>query len=246
MKHKLLLALLSISLISQSAWAAKGGKPSEPVIAEDVDCIECVDTVDIADGAVTTDKVSTEFLDIISQLNERIDILEATSSLYAVDGNGNRIDPFVSRFSESVTHFITALTPTGYIFHVVTNQEQGGSSFGEEGDVYIAKVLLFSFFGCQGQPYTDDIDPFRSYLDNGVVLVGYNSTGNKELFSAKSVSLSQVGIASQSGPSGCLDRNPGTITGLIPLIPNDPIETGLSVMQFSTPITIQRAVDTNP
>jgi hypothetical protein len=36
------LAVMYIALLSQSVWAGKGGKPPEPVIADDVDCIGCV------------------------------------------------------------------------------------------------------------------------------------------------------------------------------------------------------------
>ena len=67
-----------LAIVSQSVWAAKGGKPEPgPVVAEDLDCVGCVDTGDIADGAVTTDKVSAELLDTISLPNDRIDALEA-------------------------------------------------------------------------------------------------------------------------------------------------------------------------
>jgi hypothetical protein len=50
------LAVMYVALATNSAWAAKGGKPPSepvPVIAEDVVCDGCVDTGDIADGAVT-------------------------------------------------------------------------------------------------------------------------------------------------------------------------------------------------
>ena len=57
----ILAALLVATLIPAQVFAAKPIKPPPPpVTAEDVVCDGCVNTIDIEDGAVTTNKLSTQ------------------------------------------------------------------------------------------------------------------------------------------------------------------------------------------
>ncbi len=96
--HILIIASLVVTTqFSTLAFAAKGGKPPpQPVVAEDVDCTGCVDTADIASGAVNTDKLSAEFLQLINQLEARVTALvnpqQPPDREFIDNGNGTVTD----------------------------------------------------------------------------------------------------------------------------------------------------------
>jgi hypothetical protein len=95
------LAVMYVALATNSAWAAKGGKPPSepvPVIAEDVVCDGCVDTGDIADGAVTYQELSPVVVDDINLLDSRIATQDSRTEIVAVDSNGNVIGRVMSVF----------------------------------------------------------------------------------------------------------------------------------------------------
>jgi hypothetical protein len=68
MKHKLLLALLSIALVSQSVWAAKGGKP--PPIPQP-NHVVWVDANGVMIGDAQTD-VRPEIANVYFEVNESL------------------------------------------------------------------------------------------------------------------------------------------------------------------------------
>jgi hypothetical protein len=74
MKANFLICLLVFAGLSTNAFAVKPIKPPPPpVTAEDVVCDGCVNTIDIEDGAVTTNKLSTQLQQQNDALRSDID-----------------------------------------------------------------------------------------------------------------------------------------------------------------------------
>ena len=77
MKANYLIYLLMYSVLAADICSAK--PPPKP--AGDLECEECVGTNDIEDGAITTQKFSTDVQDAINQLKTRIAELESRPPL---------------------------------------------------------------------------------------------------------------------------------------------------------------------
>ena len=82
-----ILVLITISLLPAQSYAKKP--------AEDVDCAECVDTADIADGAVTTEKLSTDLQIGLGQ-----------KTVVVLDANDNQVGTLFDASSNSVARII--------------------------------------------------------------------------------------------------------------------------------------------
>ena len=85
--NKLILALI-ITAFASNAFAKKPPKP--PTAARDLDCVECVDTTDVADGAVTSEKLSSDLQGALGQ-----------KTIVVLDANDNQVGLLLNAFSTS-------------------------------------------------------------------------------------------------------------------------------------------------
>ena len=219
MKHKILTLFTAASLLIAAPYSVAKKPPPEDNLQQQID-----------------------------ELTARIDELEATSPLYLMDGNGTRIGPFVDwplHFEPNL--YVNTRTPTGYTFSIIVNSD--GNEGRPVGGLLFASAW-FTLPSCQGPMYiSTSNDAGLTFIQQGLVVAAYNGAGNKGLYSAKSAAVSYgIGMNSFSvGPNGCTESPQTQFPFRVFLVvPNDPIETGLSVMQFEAPITIQHAADTNP
>jgi hypothetical protein len=212
------LAVMYVALATNSAWAAKGGKPPSepvPVIAEDVVCDGCVDTGDIADGAVTYQELSPVVVDDINLLDSRIATQESRTEIVAVDSNGNVIGRVVSVFgSGSGSGFkgqdvLTLLTNTEYD---VTIRRKDGNIV-NSGDS--ANTTYPDCYGIQAAKYTSP----------GMVTSNQNVGG--------------VIAYTPRDSTGCHYAD-GTLAAF-EILPNDPAITGVPTEGYAGPIRISIA-----
>lgn len=76
-------------------------------------------------------------------------------------------------------------------------------------------------------------------IGQGYVIAAYDTTGSRYLVMAKGVTPVTLEAQSISTQDGCLDFS-DSLRIKYPIVPNDPNVTGLSVLSFPTPITLQQ------
>jgi hypothetical protein len=217
MKNKLLLALLSIALVSQSVFAAKGGKPPpEPVPASDVDCIGCVDTGDIADGAVTYQELPPVVVDDFNQLDSRVSEQELRRDIVAVDGNGDVIGRIIGDgHNKGQLHILSG---TGYDAFV--NRYSGSI-------VDVPIYLYYTSRGCSGVAISIDYPP-------GVV---HNQSKIGGIFYSPKDAVTHTYNSGYLNNGACQSTT-SNHTGY-EVLPNDPAVTGFPDEGYLGPILVE-------
>lgn len=213
--------------------AANAGK--KPV--SDLECDGCVNTPELADGAVTSEKISSDLIELINRLNDRIDALESAPKPYVfIDGNDNVIGRV---FSASTTRSVE-----GYSFSFSLDDGAIGRADPFLEAPQQAHYLLFESEDCSGlyipqngiTPGMVSVMVYRDEPGGGVI---------NEILSYVPLGADPIAVTaySQMFNSSCSPIEGGRSVEIYEELPNDPTVTGISypstMLALPTPIRIE-------
>lgn len=143
----ILVTLLVVALLPAQGFAKKPPKPPKPITAGDVVCDGCVGTADIENGAITTEKLSSDIQN---------ELANSSSAPILYDADGIVIGRFLSyiyehreagSMPELMISGVSFVTRQGYTTHL----KSVGNYPNTAGEL-VSKKLLFTNYTCSGQP----------------------------------------------------------------------------------------------